>query len=78
MTAANSYHRSMDILKASPSSGPLATANRMMFMSLHRRFWNLSYSLLGYAKATTLPTRKKFATCTASWIFWSCPRYSMR
>jgi ATP-binding cassette subfamily G (WHITE) protein 2 (SNQ2) len=68
---ANPHHRSMDTLKVSLSSAPLATVSRMTFMSQPRRCWNPCCSLLGCAKATPSLTRRKFVMCTASWIFWS-------
>ena len=68
---ANAHHRSMDALKVSLSSAPLGTVSKMTFMSRPRRCWNLCFSLLGCAKATKFLTKRRFATCTVLWIFWS-------
>ena len=69
MKIANAHHRSMVALKVSLSSAPLGTVNKTTSMSRPQPYWNLCYSLLDCAKATTFSTKRKSVTCTALWIF---------
>jgi hypothetical protein len=59
--------RSTDGRKAYPSSAPLATASRTMYMSLLQQFWNLCCSLHDCVRVTTLQMQRKCSMCTASW-----------
>jgi ATP-binding cassette subfamily G (WHITE) protein 2 (SNQ2) len=65
------YSRSTGILKVSHSKEPLGIASRTTFTSRLPQYSSLYCSPPDYAKATILPTTRKFVTCTALWTFWS-------